>query len=161
MPLPDFSLIYSNGDPYKLNDYNDQVLLIVNTATQCGLNNQFSELEALYQDYKDQGFSVIGFPSNQFKQEDQTNESMVEACQLNFGVTFPLNEKVLVNGKNAEPIFQWLKQEKNGIFNSDIKWNFTKFLIDRQGQVVKRFPPTTSPNNIRKDIEKLLTETGK
>ncbi|XJS10234.1 glutathione peroxidase [Aerococcaceae bacterium WGS1372] len=156
MPLPDFSLLYSNGAPYKLNDYNNQVLLIVNTATECGLNNQFVELESLYQDYKSQGFTVIGFPSNQFKQETQPNSSMEESCQLNFGVTFPLNEKVTVNGKDTEPIFQWLKQEKGGLINNDIKWNFTKFLIDRQGKVVKRYPPTTSPNKIRDDIESLL-----
>lgn len=156
MPLPDFSLIYSNGVPYKLNDYNNNVLLLVNTATQCGLNGQFAELEELYQEYKDQDFTVIGFPSNQFKQEDQTNDSMAEACQINFGVTFPLNEIIVVNGKNSEPVFQWLKQEKNGILNDDIKWNFTKFLINRQGEVVKRYPPTTSPKKIRKDIQELL-----
>lgn len=156
MPLPDFSLIDSHGNPYKLNDYNHDVLLIVNTATQCGLNHQFVELEELYQDYKNQGFTVIGFPSNQFKQEDQTNQSMAEACHINFGVSFPLNEIVHVNGKNTEPIFQWLKQEKAGLIHSDIKWNFTKFLIDRQGNVVKRYSPTTSPKNIRKDIEDLL-----
>lgn len=156
MPLPDFSLIYSNGEPYRLNDYNDHVLLIVNTASQCGLNSQFNELEKLYQEYKEQNFTVIGFPSNQFKQEDQSNETMAENCQINFGVTFPLNEIVTVNGKDAEPIFQWLKQEKGGLLNSDIKWNFTKFLIDRNGVVVKRFSPTTKPSTIQKEIEELL-----
>lgn len=156
MPLPDFSLIRSNGDPYRLNDYNNHVLLIVNTATQCGLNSQFEELEALYQEFKEQDFTVIGFPSNQFKQEDQNNDSMAESCEINFGVTFPLNELVNVNGKNAEPVFQWLKQEKGGLLNNDIKWNFTKFLIDRQGKVVKRYPPTTKPISFKKDIQELL-----
>lgn len=156
MPLPDFSLIRSNGEPYRLNDYNGHVLLLVNTATQCGLNTQFEELEQLYQEFKDQKFTVIGFPSNQFKQEDQTNESMAQTCRVNFGVTFPLNELIDVNGNDTEPIFQWLKQEQGGLLHNDIKWNFTKFLIDRDGQVIKRFPPTTKPLSIKKDIEKIL-----
>lgn len=156
MTLPNFSLIYSNGQPYKLNDYNGHVLLIVNTATQCGLNTQFKGLETLYQDYKDKNFIVLGFPSNQFSQEKESNDMMASVCELNFGVTFPLNELVDVNGKSAEPLFQWLKVEKGGIINRDIKWNFTKFLINREGQVVKRYPPTTKPEAIRKDIEALL-----
>lgn len=156
MPLPDFSLVRSNGEPYRLNDYNNHVLLIVNTATQCGLNSQFEELEQLYKDFQEKDFTVIGFPSNQFKQEDQSNDSMAENCKINFGVTFPLNELVILNGKNSEPVFQWLKQEKGGLLNSEIKWNFTKFLINRQGEVVKRYPPTTKPANIKKDIQDIL-----
>lgn len=158
MTLANFSLIYSDGRPYRLNDYNGHVLLIVNTATNCGLNSQFEELEVLYQDYKDQDFTVIGFPSNQFKQESLDNQEMAEACKINFGVTFPLNQLIDVNGPRTEPLFQWLKREKGGLINSDIKWNFTKFLIDRQGNVIKRYPPTTSPNSIRKDIEQALAE---
>lgn len=156
MSLPDFSLIRSNGQRYRLNDYNGQVLLIVNTATSCGLAPQFNELEKLYQSYRKQGFTVLGFPTNQFKQESVSNDEMASACQLNFGVTFPLNELVEVNGPKTEPVFQWLKQEKQGLFSKDIKWNFTKFLIDREGRVVKRYSPTTSPKSIEKDIKKLL-----
>lgn len=156
MTLANFLLIYSDGTPYRLNDYNDQVLLIVNTATNCGLKGQFEDLEKLYQDYKDQGFTVLGFPSNQFKQESLNNQDMASSCKINFGVTFPLNQMIDVNGPNAEPLFQWLKREKGGIINSDIKWNFTKFLINRKGDVIKRYPPTTSPNSIRDDIEEAL-----
>lgn len=157
MTLPDFSLTRSNGDPYAFNQYNNHVILVVNTATKCGFAKQFDGLEKLYQDYKDQQFVVLGFPSNQFKnQEPISNENMTEACRLNFGVTFPLNEKIEVNGSNASPLYQWLKQEKGGLLNADIKWNFTKFLINRNGEVIKRYPPTTEPKSIAKDIEKLL-----
>jgi len=157
MTLPDFSLIRSNGEPYTFNQYNNHVILIVNTATECGFAKQFDGLENLYQEFKDQKFVVLGFPSNQFnKQEPVSNEDMLETCLVNFGVTFPLNEKINVNGPGASPLFQWLKQEKRGILNSEIKWNFTKFLINREGEVVKRYPPTTEPKSIVKDIEKLL-----
>lgn len=157
MTLPDFSLIRSNGEPYTFNQYNNHVILIVNTATECGFAKQFDGLENLYQEFKDQKFVVLGFPSNQFnKQEPVSNEDMLETCRVNFGVTFPLNEKINVNGPDASPLFQWLKQEKRGILNSEIKWNFTKFLINREGEVVKRYPPTTEPNSIVKDIAKLL-----
>lgn len=157
MTLPDFSLIRSNGEPYTFNQYNNHVILIVNTATECGFAKQFDGLENLYQEFKDQKFVVLGFPSNQFnKQEPVSNEEMLETCRVNFGVTFPLNEKINVNGPDASPLFQWLKQEKRGILNSEIKWNFTKFLINREGEVVKRYPPTTEPKSIVKDIEKLL-----
>ena len=157
MTLPDFSLIRSNGEPYTFNQYNDHVILIVNTATECGFAKQFDGLENLYQEFKDQKFVVLGFPSNQFnKQEPVSNEDMLETCRVNFGVTLPLNEKINVNGPDASPLFQWLKKEKRGILNSEIKWNFTKFLINREGEVVKRYPPTTEPKSIVKDIEKLL-----
>lgn len=157
MTLPDFSLLRSNGDPYVFNEYNHKVILIVNTATQCGFASQFEGLEKLYQDYKDQDFVVLGFPSNQFKnQEPVQDQAMEEVCRVNFGVTFPLNVKIDVNGPNAAPLYQWLKQEKGGLITSDIKWNFTKFLINREGEVVKRYPPTTEPKTIVKDIEKLL-----
>lgn len=156
MPLPNFALRYSNGKAYSLNDYNNQVLLIANTATGCGFKNQFAEMEALYQTYKDQGFTVIAFPSDQFKQEKVSNQEMMETCQTQFGVTYPMNERVDVNGKYTEPVFQWLKQEKPGFISGAIKWNFTKFLINRQGEVVKRYSPSTSPKAIAKDIEKLL-----
>lgn len=156
MSLPDFLLTRSDGTSYRFNEYNGQVLLIVNTATACGLAPQMNELETLYQTYKNQGFTVLGFPTNQFKQEKVKDKDMMTTCQLNFGSTFPLNKTIEVNGKNTEPIYQWLKSECRGLITSDIKWNFTKFLIDRQGNVVKRYSPTTSPKAIVKDIEKLL-----
>lgn len=157
MTLPDFSLLRSNGDPYVFNEYNHQVILVVNTATNCGFAPQFEGLEKLYQDYKEQDFVVLGFPSNQFKkQEPVQDQAMEEVCRVNFGVTFPLNIKIDVNGPNAAPLFQWLKQEKGGLLTPDIKWNFTKFLINREGEVIKRYPPTTEPKTIAKDIEKLL-----
>lgn len=157
MTLPDFSLLRSNGDPYLFNDYNHQVVLIVNTATECGFVNHFEGLEQLYQEYKAQDFVVLGFPCNQFNhQEPVSNEMMEEVCLLKFGVTFPLNEKITVNGPGSAPLFQWLKQEKGGLLTNDIKWNFTKFLLNREGEVVRRYPPTTEPQSIAKDIEKLL-----
>ena len=157
MTLPDFSLLRSNGDPYVFNEYNHQVILVVNTATNCGFAPQFEGLEKLYQDYKEQDFVVLGFPSNQFKkQEPVQDQAMEEVCRVNFGVTFPLNIKIDVNGPNAAPLFQWLKHEKGGLLTPDIKWNFTKFLINREGAVIKRYPPTTEPKTIAKDIEKLL-----
>lgn len=156
MSLPNFSLIKSSGEVYHLNDFNDQVLLIVNTATGCGLAPQMNELEALYQQYKEQGFMVLGFPSNQFKQEKVSDAEMATTCQLEYGTSFILNQKIEVNGPNTDPLYQWLKAECRGVLSPNIKWNFTKFLIDRQGNVVKRYAPTTSPKSIAKDIEKLL-----
>ncbi|MGO4937700.1 glutathione peroxidase [Fundicoccus sp. Sow4_H7] len=156
MSLPDFTLVKSNGSAYSFNDYNDYVILVVNTATQCGFAGQFPDLEELYQNYKDQKFVVLGFPSNQFKQEDVADGDMEETCRLNYGVSFPMHEKIFVNGKDEAPIFTWLKTEKGGILTSDIKWNFTKFLIDRDGNVIKRYSPKTEPKNMVKDIEKLL-----
>lgn len=155
MMLKDFQLKYSTGEVYNLKDYEDYVILIVNTATGCGLAPQFEELEALYQRYKDQKFVVLGFPSNQFKQEAVADDSMAATCQMNFGVTFPLNETVAVNGKEAAPVFEWLKEEQAGIGQA-IKWNFTKFLIDREGNVVKRYSPQTTPASFEKKIIELL-----
>ena len=157
MTLPDFSLIRSNGDPYAFNQYNDHVILVVNTATECGFAKQFDGLEKLYQAYQDKDFVVLGFPSNQFKnQEPVNNNDMAETCRLNFGVTFPLNEKIDVNGPNASPLYQWLKQEKGGLINSDIKWNFTKFAVDRDGNEVARFEPTEDMKKVDKFVEGLL-----
>lgn len=156
MPLPNFALTYSDGKPYSLNDYNDFVILIVNTASQCGFSHQMEELEQLFQSYGPKKFVVLAFPSNQFHQEPLTNQDIQSACRRDFGVSFPINELVDVNGKQAAPIFQWLKHQKSGFLNASIKWNFTKFLINRQGQVVKRYPPNQSPQSIAKDIESLL-----
>jgi glutathione peroxidase len=135
----------------------DKVVLIVNTATRCGLTPQFEGLERLHQKYKDKGLVVLGFPSNQFNnQEPETNETIEEVCRINHGVSFQLTEKVDVNGENEHPVFTYLKRKKPGFLGKRIKWNFTKFLIDRHGQPVKRYAPTVKPEKIEKDILKLI-----
>ena len=124
--------------------YIGKVVLVVNTATQCGLTPQFEGLEKLYQDYKDKGLIVLGFPCNQFgAQEPLSNDSMEETCKINHGVTFPLFEKIEVNGDHTHPVFKYLKSKLGGVFGRRIKWNFTKFLLDRDGRPVKRFSPVT------------------
>lgn len=146
-----------NGEVLTMNQLKGKPVLIVNTATKCGLAPQFEGLEELHQKYKDNGLVVLGFPSNQFlNQEPETNETVEATCQLNHGVTFQLTEKIDVNGKNEHPIFTFLKSKKGGFLGKKIKWNFTKFLIDKEGNVVKRYAPTTIPLNIEKDIEKLI-----
>ena len=131
---------------------------MVNTASKCGFTPQYDGLEELYQDYRDSGFEVLAFPCNQFGgQEPGDAGEIAEFCKVNFGLTFPLMAKVDVNGDNASPLFDWMKREKPGVMGSKaIKWNFTKFLIDRSGQVAKRYGPTDAPKTIAKDIEKLL-----
>ncbi|HTR28433.1 MAG TPA: glutathione peroxidase [Puia sp.] len=145
------------GRPVSMSSFQGKVVLIVNTATQCGLTPQFEGLEHLYRQYRDKGLVVLGFPCNQFaKQEPETNENMEQACQLKFGVTFPLFEKIDVNGPHTHPVFRLLKQRLGGFFGSRIKWNFTKFLLDANGRPVRRFSPVTRPEAIRPYIEKLL-----
>lgn len=134
-------------------------VLIVNTASNCGFTPQYAGLEQLYQTYKDKGLVVVGFPCNQFGGQEPKDESAInEFCQLNYGVTFPMMAKVDVNGKNAHPVFQFLKNAPNGggLLGDGIKWNFTKFLVDGEGNVVKRYAPTTKPEDIASDIENLL-----
>ena len=153
----DFTIKTPAGETVDLSRYKNKVVLAVNTATKCGLAPQFDGLEQLHQKYKDKGLVVLGFPSDQFlNQEPETNETIVEACRINHGVTFPLFEKIDVNGANTHPVYQYLKSEKGGILGSKIKWNFTKFLVDREGKVVSRYSPTTKPESIAADIEKLL-----
>lgn len=157
MSIYQFSASLMNGEEKSLADYTGDVILIVNTATKCGFSSQFEGLEELYNSYKDQGFNVLGFPCNQFKnQEPGTNEEVAAACQLNHGVSFPLFEKVNVKGEEAHPLFKYLTEETKGLLNSEIKWNFTKFLIDREGNVVNRYAPVTTPKKIEKDIRELL-----
>ncbi|AXY26452.1 glutathione peroxidase [Suicoccus acidiformans] len=156
MSLPNFSLIDSDGRPYRLKEFNTKVLLLVNTASDCGFSKQFAELEELHQRYQTQGFSVLAFPSNEFKQESLDNHALKQTYREKFGVTFPINQLIHVNGEHTDPLFQWLKQELPGSFNSNIKWNFTKFLINRDGTPVKRYSPLVKPHKIAKDIEKLL-----
>lgn len=146
-----------NGQVVKMDQYKGRVVLVVNTASKCGLTPQFEELEALYKQYKDQGLDILGFPCNQFAQQDAgSNSEIQEFCQLNYGVTFTMFEKIDVNGENAHPVYQFLKSEAKGLLSNEIKWNFTKFLIDQNGQVIKRYSPTTKPSKIEGDIAKLL-----
>jgi len=146
-----------NGEILEMKDFKGKNVLIINTATKCGLAPQFEGLEALHQKYKDKGLVVLGFPSAQFRnQEPETNETVEQACKINHGVTFQLTEKVDVNGKNEHPVYTYLKSKKGGFLGSKIKWNFTKFLIDKKGKVVERYAPTTKPEAIEKDILKII-----
>ena len=152
-----FKVKDSQDQDVDLAQYRDKVVLIVNTASQCGFTSQYQELEALYQQYKDQGFVVLAFPCNQFgAQEPASNAEIQQFCQLNYGVSFPVFGKVQVNGLDSEPLFEYLKDQARGVLKTRaIKWNFTKFLIDKQGNVVKRFSPSTKPEkikNIKRDI---------
>ena len=146
----------NKGNNVLLSDYKESVLLVVNTAVKCGLAPQYDGLQDLYDKYKDQGFVVLDFPSNQFLQSPESNEETETICQSNYGTTFPRFDKVNVNGENASPIFKFLRQEQGGVLGNAIKWNFTKFLIDRNGQVIKRFAPTVEPSEIESDIKELL-----
>ena len=145
MNIYDISVTMENGEAYQLDRYKGKTLLIVNTATKCGLAPQFDELQKLYDKYKAEDFVVLGFPSNQFKQEVATAEDAAEACRMTYGVSFPMHEIVKINGKDAHPLFKMLTDETKGVLGSAIKWNFTKFLVDKNGQVVERFGPTESP----------------
>ena len=156
--IADFAVTTNRGGELDLKGKLGSVLLVVNTASKCGFTPQYDGLEKLYETYKDRGFEVLGFPCNQFgAQEPGDADEIAEFCKVNFGVTFPLMQKVDVNGDEASPLFDWLKKEAPGILGSKaIKWNFTKFLIDREGHVVKRYGPSDPPAGIAKDIEKLL-----
>ena len=157
MGLYDLSAKLPGGGEQSLADYSGKVLLIVNTASKCGFTPQYEGLEELYRDYKDRGFEVLGFPCNQFGAQEPGNaEEIANFCSLTYDVTFPLMAKIDVNGSNADPIFKHLKDEQTGLLGSGIKWNFTKFLVDRDGKVVSRHAPTTKPEQLRKEIEELL-----
>lgn len=158
MSLYDMEVKTIQGEVQTLESYRGQVLLIVNTATKCGFAPQFAGLQQLHDTYRDRGFAVLGFPCGQFaNQEPGTNEEIAQSCALDFGVSFPLFAKVDVKGPNAHPLFQWLTNEMRGILGSkSIKWNFTKFLIDREGTVVKRFAPNHKPADMEQDIVRLL-----
>lgn len=146
-----------SGQEISMTKFKGKVILIVNTATKCGLAPQFEGLEKLHQEYQDKGLVVLGFPCNQFlSQEPETNDTMVESCQVNFGVTFQLLEKCDVNGPDTHPVFKYLKKKLGGWFGSKIKWNFTKFLVDRNGYPVKRYAPTVKPEAIEGEIVKQL-----
>jgi glutathione peroxidase len=142
----------------SLEKYRGQVLLVVNTASRCGFTPQYKGLEALYQKYKDRGFSVLGFPCNQFGAQEPGDEKEIKSfCDMNYHVSFPMFAKVEVNGDGAHPLYQFLKREGKGILGTEaIKWNFTKFLVNREGQVVKRFAPNTEPQALEEQVEALL-----
>ncbi|MBK9185555.1 MAG: glutathione peroxidase [Moraxellaceae bacterium] len=154
----DFSATTITGKEVAIADYKDKVLLVVNTASKCGLTPQFKDLEALYEKYKDQGLMILGFPCNQFLSQDPaSNEEISEFCQLNYGVSFPMFAKIDVNGDDTHPLFKHLKEAAPGLLGMNaVKWNFTKFLVDKKGNVIERYAPTTEPLSIAKDIEKLL-----
>ena len=155
----DFTAERMDGSLQAFSDYQGKVLLIVNTASKCGFTPQFEGLEALHEQYKDQGLVVVGFPCNQFGSQDPgSNEEIGAFCQKNYGVSFPMMAKVDVNGKDAHPIFDWLKKQKGGVLTEGIKWNFTKFLVGSDGQVIDRYAPTTKPEAITADIEKALAK---
>ena len=156
--IVDFSAKLPNGEEISLADKAGKVLLVVNTASRCGFTPQYDGLEALYRKFKDQGFEVVAFPCNQFGAQEPGNaDEIASFCKLTYDVTFPLMAKVDVNGDDATPLYQWMKGEAPGLMGSkSIKWNFTKFLIDRQGKVVRRYAPTDKPEGIEKDIAKLL-----
>ena len=146
-----------NGQEVGMEEFKGKVLLIVNTASKCGLTSQLTELEEIYKEYKDRGVEVLGFPCNQFANQDPaSNKEISNFCLINYGVTFKMFEKIDVNGEKAHPIYKFLKSNAKGILTNDIKWNFTKFLIDKEGNVVERFAPTTKPSKIKNNIEKLL-----
>ncbi|SFM74999.1 glutathione peroxidase [Marinobacter pelagius] len=154
----DFTVRDIQGNGQSMEAYRDKVLLIVNTASKCGFTPQLEGLQALYKDLNELGLEVLGFPCNQFMNQDPgTDESISQFCSLNYGVDFPMFAKIEVNGDGTHPLYRFLKQEARGLMGSEkVKWNFTKFLVDRNGRVVRRYPPTAKPEAIRKDIEELL-----
>ena len=157
MKLYDITVSDRLGNPVTLKEYEGKVLLIVNTATGCGFTPQYKGLQALYDQYGDRGFAVLDFPCNQFAgQAPGSNEEIHSFCTLNYGTTFPRFGKLDVNGEHESPLYTFLKQEKGGLLGSAIKWNFTKFLIDREGNVVRRYAPMDAPESMTADIEALL-----
>jgi glutathione peroxidase len=159
MNIYDFNVKTIDGDEITLKDYKSKVLLIVNTASKCGFTPQYKGLEALYKKFGNDKFEILAFPCDQFKnQEPGTSTDIKNFCEINYGVTFPLFEKIDVNGKNAHPLFKHLCKEQSGILGGAIKWNFTKFLVDSKGNVVDRFAPTTEPEKLINDIQKLINE---
>lgn len=152
-----FSAISLKGKEIQMEEYAGKTILVVNTASKCGLTPQFEGLENLYQKYKDKGLVILGFPCNQFaNQEPGDDKSISEGCMINYGVSFPMFSKIDVNGESAHPIYKYLKKELGGIFGSKIKWNFTKFLIDSSGKPLKRFAPITKPEKIDAYLMKLF-----
>ena len=156
--VADFTVETADGKPLDLKGKLGKVLLVVNTASKCGFTPQYEGLEALQRKYADKGFEVLGFPCNQFGHQEPGNaEEIASFCKLNYDVSFPLMRKIEVNGEGASPLYDWMKSEAPGLMGSkSIKWNFTKFLIDREGKVVRRYAPSDTPRSLERDIEKLL-----
>ena len=157
MSVYDFVMKDAEGNDVSLADYKGKVLLIVNTATGCGFTPQYNGLEELYEKYRDKGFEILDFPCNQFgEQAPGTDAEITEFCTINFGVSFKQFSKIDVNGENEAPLYTYLKNEKGGILGTKIKWNFTKFLVDRKGNVVERYAPTVTPERMEPKITELL-----
>ena len=155
--LHDFTATTLSGEDKDLSEYAGKVVVVVNTASKCGLTPQYEGLQQLHDTYADRGLVILGFPCNQFaNQEPGTSDDVAAFCAQNYLVTFPMFEKVDVNGKAAHPLFTWLRSQKGGLLGSSIKWNFTKFLVDRDGTVIERYAPTTAPAGLAKDIEAAL-----
>jgi glutathione peroxidase-family protein len=157
MNIYDFTVNDAHNQAFNFSQLKNKVVLIVNVASKCGFTPQYTGLQALYHRYNEQGFEIIGFPCNQFgNQEPGTNEEISQFCSLNYGVSFPIMEKVAVNGSETAPIYLYLKEQKHGLLGKNIKWNFEKFLIDKTGKVVGRFAPTIKPEELEQDIINLL-----
>jgi glutathione peroxidase len=155
--LWDFSAARITGQVEELSTYEGKVVLVVNTASKCGFTPQFEGLQELYDTYKDRGLVILGFPCDQFGHQEPGDEGEIsEFCQLNYGVNFPMFAKIEVNGKDAHPVYEWLRSAKGGVLGDKIRWNFTKFLVNRDGEVVERYASTTKPAKLAKDVEKLL-----
>jgi len=153
----DFSATTIDGAPAQLAEYRGKVMLVVNTASKCGFTSQFEGLEKLYRDFASRGLVVLGFPCDQFGNQEPGDEAEIKNfCSLTYDVTFPMFSKIDVNGGNAHPLYEWLRQEKGGMLGNSVKWNFTKFLINADGEVVGRYPPTAKPEDIASDIEAQL-----
>lgn len=159
MSIYQFSVTTTSGEQQPLSNYKGKVLLIVNTASKCGFTSQYQDLQKLYEIYGEDNFTVLAFPCNQFlKQEPGSNEEIKNFCQINFGVTFPVFAKIDVKGSKADPLFSYLIENAPGVLGNSIKWNFTKFLIDSNGNVYDRYAPITSPSKLKDDIEKLIAQ---
>lgn len=153
----DFKIKKQNNEYQSMDEYKGKILLIVNTASKCGFASQFKELQQLYERYKEYGFIILGFPSDNFNQQEYDDiKKTIEFCQINYGVTFPMFAKIDVKGDQADPLFKYLISQHRGMFTKSIKWNFTKFLVDRQGKVIERFASQTKPSKLIKIIERLI-----
>ncbi|MCY1151283.1 MAG: glutathione peroxidase [Sphaerochaetaceae bacterium] len=157
MSIYDYKVEKIGDEIVSLEEYKGKVMLIVNTASKCGFTPQFEGLEKLYKEYKDSGLVILGFPCNQFANQDPASDEEIHSfCSLNYGVSFPMFKKVDVNGENEDPLYTFLKSQKKGAFGSKIKWNFTKFLVDKEGNVVKRYASNKKPESFEQDIKKYL-----
>lgn len=157
MSIYDFQMKDADGQMVDFNEYKNKILLIVNTATGCGFTPQYEGLEALYRKYQNDGFEILDFPCNQFASQAPGSDSEIKSfCQLNYDTTFRQFSKIEVKGKNQAPIYKYLTENQGGILGSEIKWNFTKFLVDRDGNIIKRYAPSTKPEKIEADIKKIL-----